>query len=156
MPGERSFIGITVLLGMVAFVHALVTWPIAATIALFGGGAVLAFLGEAIAINGGWVRHHLGTTVLGVPLFVLFGWVGVAYIALRVALLVVRGVPAVLVAASLPTMYDVLTDHYGVEAGYWSYTDELPGPRYRGVPWWNYAGWFVLVGATTALAIPLR
>src|SRR6056297_3580097 len=33
------------------------------------------------------------------------------------------GWPAVIAAAGLATGYDILTDHRGVEEGYWTYTD---------------------------------
>lgn len=154
MASGRQFAAITVGLGIVALAHALVTWPLAATLALFGGGAVVAFVAEAVVINLGWLDHHVGPKLAGVPLYVLFGWTGAIYVAFRVALFAVDGWPAVLLAALLATSYDVLTDHQGVANGHWTYVDDLPGPRYRGVPWWNFAGWFVISSLTAALAVP--
>jgi uncharacterized membrane protein len=144
----------TVGVGIVALVHAALTWPAAAVLALFGGGAAIAFAGEAIVISLGWLEHHVGPKVLGVPLYVLAGWTGIAYAAFRVALLSTEGVTAVALAAGLATGYDLLTDHRGVAEAYWTYTDDLPGPRYRGVPWWNFAGWLMISSVTAALSLP--
>jgi uncharacterized membrane protein len=154
MDDASRFAWTTVALGAVALAHATVTWPPRATLALFAGGALVAFAAEAVAVARGWLVHHVGPAVAGVPLYVLFGWTGTAYVALRVALLALDGWPAVALAAALATAYDVLTDHRGVEAGFWTYADALPGPRWRGVPWWNFAGWFVVAGVTGALAVP--
>jgi uncharacterized membrane protein len=141
-------------LGVLALAHAAVTWPLEATLSFFGAGAAVAFLAEAAAIRLGWLEHRVGPKVVGVPLYALFGWTGTVYVAFRLALLVVDGWPAVAVAAALATAYDVFTDHRGVAEGYWSYTDDLPGPRYRGVPWWNFAGWVVVSLLTAAAAVP--
>ncbi len=140
--------------GFIALAHAVLTWPLAATVALFIGGTVVAFVAEAVAVNSGWLDHHLGPKLLGVPLYLLLGWTGTVYIAYRVALLWFDGWTAVLGAAMLATAYDVLSDHRGVAEGFWSYTDDLPGPRFRGVPWWNFLGWVIITGLTTALARP--
>jgi len=61
---------------------------------------------------------------------------------------------AVALTAVIATTYDVLTDHRGVADGYWSYTDAVPGPRFKSVPWWNYAAWFGLSFLTALLAVP--
>lgn len=154
MTDERAFVGLTVLLGAVAVVHAAVTWPTAAVLAFFGGGALVAFAAEVAAVRAGWLVHHVGTQVLGVPLYALAGWTGIVYVAFRLALLATDGATAVLLAGALATAYDGLTDHRGVDSGFWSYTDDLPGPRPRGVPWWNFLGWSVVGTATAALALP--
>jgi uncharacterized membrane protein len=154
MDQGRRFAWAAVAVGLVALGHAALTWPPRATVALFGGGAALAFLAEAVVINGGWLDHHVGPALLGVPLYVLFGWTATSYVAARVALLVTSGWAMVALAAALATGYDLLTDHQGVAAGYWTYADDLRGPRYRGVPWWNYAGWFVVSGLTVAVTVP--
>lgn len=141
-------------LGLLGVGHAVLTWPLSAVMAFFGGGAVVAFLAEAIAINMGWLQHHIGPKVLGVPLYVLLAWTGLVYIVFRLTLLVTSGAEAVVLTAVVATVYDILTDHQGVQQGHWSYTDDLPGPRHRGVPWWNYAGWLWISAVTPALAIP--
>ena len=153
MVSSRGFAATTVALGLVTLGHALLTWPLAATVALFGGGTLVAFVAEAVAINLGLLEHHVGPKLLGVPLYVHFGWTGVVYVALRLALLVVDGLAAVALAAVLATASDVLTDHRGVAEGHWTYTDDLPGPRLREVPWWNFAAWLVISGVTAALAL---
>lgn len=150
----RLFAASTVAIGVLALGHAAVTWPTRATLALFGGGALVAFAAEAVVIERGWLEHHVGPQVAGVPLYVLFGWTGVVYAAFRVALLATDGWPAVLLAALLATGYDLLTDYRGVADGHWTYIDDLPGPRHRGVPWWNYAGWFAISTVTAAFALP--
>jgi uncharacterized membrane protein len=154
MDSGRRFAVTSVALGAVALGHAALTWPPRATVALFAGGAGVAFVAEAVAIRRGWLDHHVGPQVLGVPVHVLFGWTAVVYAAFRVALLAVDGLAAVALAAALATAYDVLTDHRGVEEGIWSYTGGPPGPRFRGVPWWNFVGWAAISSATAALATP--
>ncbi|WP_226480580.1 carotenoid biosynthesis protein [Natrinema amylolyticum] len=152
MSQDRRFAGIAAAIGVVALVHAAFTWPIDATLAFFGGGALIAFVAEAVVIELGWLEHHIGPKVIGVPLYVLFGWTGTIYVAFRVALLATDGWTAVVAAGVLATTYDALTDHRGVADGHWTYTDDLPGPRHRGVPWWNLVGWFVISCLTAALA----
>jgi hypothetical protein len=154
VPDSRAFVASTVGLGLVAMAHAALTWPPRAAVALFAGGAAVAFVAEAVVIRLGWLEHHVGPRVLGVPPYALFGWTGVVYVAFRVALLVADGRTAVVAGAALAAGYDALNDHRGVEAGLWTYTDDLPGPRHRGVPWWNVVGWLVVGGATAALSLP--
>lgn len=154
MTSKRSYRAIASALGVVAFLHAALTWPGAATAAFFGGGMVVAFVAEATAIGLGWLEHHIGPKVLGVPLYLLLAWPGTVYILFRLVGLVTSGWLTVGGTAAVATAYDILTDHYGVAEGHWSYTDGIPGPRYRGVPWWNFVGWFVISAATAALALP--
>lgn len=131
----------------------MLTWPFDATMAFFGGGALLAFVAEAIVINLRWLEHHAGPKLIGVPLYVLFGWTGVVYVAFRLSLLITDGWTAVATAAVIATMYDVLADPRGLADGHWTYIDDLPGPRYRGVPWWNFVGWLAISSAVSALAL---
>ncbi|MGB9963448.1 carotenoid biosynthesis protein [Halobacterium hubeiense] len=152
MPSNRAFAATTVAVGLLALAHAALTWPPAAVLAFFAGGAAVAFVAEAVVVRLGWLDHHVGREVLGVPVYVLFGWTGVVYVAFRAALLVADGWPAVALAAALATGYDALVDHRGVADGRWTYTDDLPGPRFRGVPWWNFAGWFAISALTAGLA----
>ncbi|MFB6137382.1 MAG: carotenoid biosynthesis protein [Halobacteriaceae archaeon] len=139
--------------GLLALAHAALTWPAAAVLACFGGGALVAFAAEVVAARAGWLVHRTGPAVAGVPVPALLGWTGTVYLALRVALLVADGAAAVAVTAALATGFDALTDHRGVVDGLWAYTDDLPGPRPRGVPWWNYAGWVAISGGTAALTV---
>ena len=154
MADRRSFAGTVVAIGIVAVVHALVTWPLFATIAFFCGGVIVAFVAEAVAINRGWLEHHIGPKLVGVPVYILFGWTGTVYVAFRVALLVTDGWGAVVMAGVLATGYDILIDHRQVEDGHWTYTDDHYGPRFRGVPWWNFAAWLVISWLTAAFAVP--
>ena len=154
MPDGRIYVASTVAIGLVAVAHAALTWPLRAVVALFAGGATVAFVAEAVVIRLGWLEHHVGPRVLGVPPYALFGWTGLIYVAFRVALLMADGRTAVVAGAALAAGYDALNDHRGVEAGLWTYTDDLPGPRHRGVPWWNVAGWLAVGGATAVLSLP--
>ena len=154
MPSSRRFAAATVVLGLGTLAHALLTWPVSATLALFAGGTLVAFVAEAVVISLDWLEHHVGPKVLDVPLYVLFGWTAAVYVGFRLALLVTDGWTAVVAAAVLATAYDLFTDHRGVAEGHWTYTDDLPGPRYRGVPWWNFAGWFAISSVTATLAVP--
>ncbi|WP_232688317.1 carotenoid biosynthesis protein [Halobacterium zhouii] len=153
MERGRAYAVSVVTLGLLSLAHALWTWPRQATLALFGGGALVAFVAEAVVVQLGWLDHHVGPKLLGVPLYVLFGWTGVVYVSFRVALLVTPGWAAVALAAVLATALDVLSDPRGVAEGHWTYTDDLPGPRHRDVPWWNYAGWLAVSASTAALAL---
>jgi len=152
MPDARTFVGSVLALWAVALATALLTWPLDATVALFAGGAVVAFVAELVVIQLGWLEHHVGPQVLGVPLYVLAGWTGVVYVAYRVALLAADGWLAVALAAVVATAWDAFTDPRGVADGHWTYHTDLGGPSYRGVPWWNVAGWLVVAGATAGLA----
>jgi hypothetical protein len=152
MPDAQEFRATVLAVGAVALGHALVTWPLAATGALFGGGAAVAFAAEAVVIRLGWLDHHVGPKLLGVPLYVLAGWTGTVYLAYRAALLATDGWPAVAAAAALATTYDLLTDHRGVADGHWTYNTTLGGPEFRGVPWWNYVGWLAVSAATAGFA----
>lgn len=154
MTTGRRFQVVTIALGSLAFVHGLLTWPSLAVLAFFLGGGLLAFLAEAVVINRGWLEHHIRPKVLGVPVYVLFGWTGVVYVAFRIALFVFDGGLAVVLAATLATVYDLLTDYRGVADGHWTYTDAVGAPRVHGVPWWNVLGWFLVSGVTAALATP--
>ena len=151
-PGRRLQLA-TVVLGLAGLGHALLTWPLGATLALFVGGAALAFGAEVVAVRRGWLVHHRGLQVVGVPLYALFGWTGLTYHCLRAALSVVDGPAAVVAAAALATAADALVDHRGVAAGHWTYRTGLGGPSLRGVPWWNAAGWMVVSGLAAALAV---
>jgi uncharacterized membrane protein len=144
----------TTLLGAIALGHAVLTWPVTATVALFGGGALIAFAAEAVVIHRGWLDHHVGPKLLGVPLYVLPGWTGTIYATLRLSQFASEGWLAVLLAALLATVTDGLLDPFGVAAGYWTFTGGPGGPSYYGVPWWNAAGWFVVSAITAALALP--
>lgn len=141
------------LLFAVTFGHALVTWPLPDVLALFVGGAGVAFVVEAPAIRAGLFTHHLRPKLAGVPLSILLAWPAVVYAAVRVAALVVDGPVAVAVlAAVLGTLADFVADPPAVEDGAWEFHEHgIPGPWARGVPWWNYAGWLLIVFVTAML-----
>lgn len=151
---NRTYAASIVTFGLVALGHAILTWPTSALLVLFGGGALLAFAGEAIVIHFGLLEHHIGPKLLGVPLYVLFGWTGVLYVCFRIALLITTGWVTVVLTALLATGFDIRTDPAGVADGRWTYTDNIPGPRHNGVPWWNYTGWFLICTSIATLTAP--
>ena len=153
MLSGRAFAISATAVGGLALLHALLTWSVHAVVALFISGACFAFIAEWIAIRYRLLEHHVGPTIGSVPVYLLFAWPGTIYIAFRVALVLTDGWYAVLLCAIIATGYDLLTDHYGVEAGNWSYSDRIPGPVYKGVPWWNYAGWFTISVATATIGL---
>ena len=150
----RRRLGLTnVALFVLALGHALLTWPLGATVALFAGGLAVAFVLEAAGVRSGLLRHHLRPRVAAVPLPILLAWPAVVYVAYRVARLVLpSGAGAAALAAVLATAADVVADPRGVEAGAWEYPDApVSEPRFRGVPWWNFAAWLAVVFVTSLL-----
>lgn len=137
---------------LLALAHALLTWPLPETVALFAGGVAVAFLVEAPAIRAGLFTHHLRPQVAAIPVSVLLAWPAVVYLAVRAASLVVDGTLAVAaVAALLATLADAAAEPRAVAAGAWEYAPAIPGSRVHGVPWWNAAGWFGVVFVTALL-----
>lgn len=143
-----SFLGVAA----VALAHALLTWPLGRVGVLFVGGATIAFLGEVTVVRLGLLEHHTGLRMAGVPLAIVVVWPAVVYVWYRVALLVAEpGVPAASLAAVLATTWDFVVDPRGV-GDLWSYpTATVSQPRFRGVPWWNFAGWLLIVFLTAML-----
>jgi putative membrane protein len=143
-----SFLGIAAL----ALAHALWSWPLDRVFVLFAGGATLAFLSEAAVIKRGVLEHHTTPKVAGVPLAVVAVWPAVVYAFLRLSLLAVNGaLPAAALAAVLATAWDLLTDPPSV-GDLWIYPESaVSSPRFRGVPWWNFAGWLLIVFVTALL-----
>lgn len=153
MDDLTRFRVVNVAIFAVALAHAALTWPPRAVLALFVGGAALAGVAEVVVIAAGLLEHELEPQVAGVPLVVLLAWPAVVYASLRVALLVApAGPPAAALAAVLATAADVVTDPDGVERGVWRYPEAaVSTPRYRGVPWWNFVGWLLIVFVTALL-----
>lgn len=148
----RRYVAGQLALVLVTLTHALLTWSLAETAALFVGGVAVAFAVEVPAVRAGLFTHSLRPQIGGVPVSILLTWPAVVYLAVQVASLVVEGPLAVAgAAATLATLADAVIEPRAVAAGAWAYTDALPGPRVRGVPWWNAAGWFVVVFVTALL-----
>lgn len=135
-----------------ALAHALFTWPLDRVAVLFGGGTAIAFVAEALVIRAGLLEHHTGPQVAGVPLAIIAVWPSVVYLWYRIALVAVEpGVSGAALAAVLATSWDVITDPRGVD-DLWSYRpSSVSEPRFRGVPWWNFVGWVLVVFATAML-----
>ncbi|WP_202594675.1 carotenoid biosynthesis protein [Halolamina sediminis] len=148
----RRYVGSQIVLFLATLLHALLTWPLSETVALFAGGIVVAFAVEAPAIRAGLFTHYLRPKVAGVPVSILLAWPAVVYLAVRAASLAVEGTVAVAgLAAVLATLADAAVEPNAVRDGAWAYADVLPGPRVRGVPWWNAAGWLGVVFVTALL-----
>jgi uncharacterized membrane protein len=145
-----SFLG----LAAVALAHALATWPLDRAVVLFAGGASIAFVAEAVVIRIGLLEHYTGPQIAGVPVPILAVWPAVVYAWYRIALLAVDpGVTGAVLTAVLATAWDALTDPPQV-GDLWSYPPSpLSEPRFRGVPWWNFAGWLLIAFATAMLPI---
>ena len=144
-----------VALFLVTVVHATITRPPRAVVALFAGGVAIAAVAELAIVAVGLLEHELEPQAGGVPLSILLAWPAVVYVSLQIALLVVpEGVAAAALAAVLATAADVVTDPDGVANGVWHYPESpVSSPRYRGVPWWNFAGWLAIVFVTASLPL---
>lgn len=150
----RRTVAAQLLLVALAVGHATLTWPPAAVVALFGGGVVVAVVPEVLAVRLGLLEHHLPGRVAGVPVTLLASWPAVVYLWYRLAALVVGPLPAVGLAALLATAADALAEPRSVRQGLWSYpAHRLSRVRLAGIPWWNYAGWPVVVGLTATLPL---
>lgn len=150
---QRRYAWPIVGLGTVSLAHALLTWPPQRALALFVGGAAIAFAAEVVGVYLGLVEHHLEPRVLGVPALVLLGWPATVYVALRLALLAVPlGVVAAVLAAGLATAWDLYVDPIGVRDRAWRYPRvPISARRYRDVPYWNVAAWLVISFLTALL-----
>jgi len=142
------------LLGVLAFAHALLTWPVQRALALFVGGAAIAFAAEVAVGQAGLVEHRLEPQVLGVPAVVVLAWPATVYVALRlVATVVPLGLGAAVLTAVLATLVDAWADPRGVADRVWRYPRvPVSRRRYRDVPYWNFAGWLVVAFLIAALA----
>lgn len=136
-----------------ALSHALLTWPLPDVLALFVGGAAIAFALEIGAVAAGMVHHEMRPQVLGVPVVVIGAWPAIVYVTYRVALLALpEGVTAAVGAAALATALDGLTEPNATAEGVWSFPEHpLSSVRLAGIPAWNFLGWFVVVFVTALL-----
>lgn len=151
----RRYVGGQVALFVLALGHALLTWPPLDVLALFLGGVVVALALEVPAIRAGLLRHNLRPEVVGVPVSVLLAWPAVVYVSVRAAGLIVDGpVATAALAAVVATLFDAVADPPAAAEGAWEYPDTaVSEPRFRGVPWWNFAGWLLVVFLTAMLPV---
>lgn len=153
MDIQRRYTWAVLGLGVVTLAHALLTWPPQRALALFVGGAAIAFAAEVVGVYLGLLEHRLAPQVLGVPIVVAIAWPAVVYVALRLALLVVPlGLAAALLTAVLATLQDIVLDPRGVQDRAWRYPRvPVSVRRYRDVPYWNFVAWFVISFLTALL-----
>lgn len=153
MDATRRFTLGSATVAVVAVGHALATWPLDRTVALFVGGAAIAVVLEVLGTGAGLVRHEMRPRVLGVPVVVVAAWPATVYVWYRVALLALpAGVEAAALGAVLATASDAVMEPGAVAEGVWTYPEHpLSSPRLRGVPWWNAAAWLA-IGFSTAMA----
>lgn len=153
MDIQRRYAWPIVGLGVVTLAHALLTWPPQRALALFVGGAAIAFAAEVVAVHLGLLEHQLEPQLLGVPVVVLIAWPATVYVALRLSLLVLPlGVGSAALAAALATLQDIYLDPRGVEDRAWRYPRvPVSVRRYRDVPYWNFAAWLIISFLTALL-----
>ncbi|MFB6154262.1 MAG: carotenoid biosynthesis protein [Haloferacaceae archaeon] len=148
-PAKQFAVGATAAAAL-SLAHAGLTWGPAAAVGFAAVAVAAAFVAERLVLSLGLLVHHTRPQLAGVPVWALLGWVGAFYVSYRVALLAVSPALAPLAAAGLATAADVAADPRGVADGLWSYPESrLSRPRYRGVPWWNFAGWLVLTATVS-------
>lgn len=136
-----------------ALIHGVIYWSVTGTTVLFGAGMVVGFGAELFVTSRGWLKHHVTPAIVGIPLYILCGWVVTLYVAIRASLFLFSGWEAALFAAVLATCYDMVVDHIGVHLGLWSYTGGPSGPSLGAVPWWNFAGWLLITGTIAGIII---
>jgi len=155
MDASRRYQVTNLVIFAVALGHAALTWPLEATVALFIAGAAFAFVAEAVVVSIGLLYHALEPKLLGVPVSVVLVWPALVYLCLRVALILVGvGVGAAALAALFGTIFDFVTEPYGLAEGVWRYpAHPVSEPRLGGMPWWNTVGWFCLVFSVAAVPV---
>jgi putative membrane protein len=133
--------------------HALVTWPLRATVALFVGGMGIAFVLEVLGVSLGLFRHRFRPQIASVPVTILLAWPAVIYLSHRLALLVTpAAIPAAALTAMIATAADALVEPAMVDGGAWEYPETVVSrPRIRGIPWWNFVAWSGIAFATAFL-----
>lgn len=148
------------LLVMVAL-SALLLWVLARgldenkALIFFAVALAIAFVFEAVAVNRTrLLTHQLHPQVAGVPVAILLGWF-VALAAAYAFTAAMWGRRYVLVTAAITgaiaTLFDFTLDPMGLATGWWAwnraggYATSLQGLNgVAGIPWSNFAGWFVL------------
>jgi len=96
----------------------------------------------------------LAPSFLGVPLVLAAAWlVLLAYVQQRVSMLALPGLWRPIAAAAWMTAIDLVIDPLAAgPLGYWSWDS---GGTYYGIPWVNFAGWF-LTSLLIFLAVPRK
>ena len=123
-------------------------WTLGFLVVAVGGG--LAW--EAVGVATGWPfgdyaydPETLGPTVWDVPVVIPLAWAMMAYPCLIAARRLATGfLVTPLIGALALAAWDLFLDPMMVAEGYWSFTDPEPAlPHVPGVPYSNYAGWYL-------------
>ena len=157
---ERTGIMLGVLLQASAVMAVLYTawdlWPtLRAALIVAGLGWAVEYVGSRTGVPFG--RYHyterLQPQLGGVPLLIPLAWLMMLPPAWAAAQLVTGGTGTsfVLAAALAFTAWDLFLDPQMVAWGFWVW--DQPG-GYFGIPWVNYAGWFLASATMTALTAP--
>ena len=158
---ERAGIEVGVLLQVAAVLALLTTaWPLPRVV---GAAAVVAALGWLVEFVGSHTglpfgRYHytsrLQPQLGGVPLLIPLAWLMMLPPSWAVATLITGGGSCwliALVAGLAFTAWDLFLDPQMVRWGFWEW--EQPG-GYFGIPWLNFAGWFLASAVMTAVVGP--
>ncbi|SDS01028.1 putative membrane protein [Nocardioides scoriae] len=158
-----------VLLAGASVAHAWVSRGAATALALVGVAGGLGLVAEAVGVATGFpfggydYTGTLGPEVLGVPVLVPLAWTMMAWPALLVARVLVRGLvrepggwraraATTAVAAWALTAWDVFLDPQMVDAGHWAWDTPAPHlPGVEGIPLTNFAGWLAVAALLTGV-----
>jgi uncharacterized membrane protein len=122
------------------------------------GGIVFGEIVEVLNIRGagchGYCYPDVGPMILGVPLWVPIGWGGIIYASTWAASrLQIPWFGRAITAAFLAVSIDFSLDPVAELLGFWSW--DAPPTNFLGVPYDNYAAWFLVVLVYSATATGL-
>lgn len=119
-----------------------------------GGGLAVEALGSRVGVPFGNYRYTdmLGWRFLGVPVVVALAWAMFGWLALLCGQRVGGGWRGALVGGAVLTAWDLFLDPQMVRLGGWVW-EPTWGPTLHGIPLVNFAGWFVVGSAMTALLL---
>lgn len=142
------------------------TWSTARVAAVFAVVAILTFgaewLGSTTGIPFGDYAYTDGLQpqIAGVPLLIPFAWMMMLGPSWAVAQRVTASLPAGFlrgaafagVSGAAMAAWDLYLDPQMVAWGFWRWAEPV---GYFGVPWVNFAGWFIVAALVTAIVRPL-
>jgi putative membrane protein len=131
-----------------AFVWRGAAWTAAYVVITLGVGLAVEAVGHSTNYPFGSYDYtdELSAKVLGVPWVIPLAWSMMTYPALVAAQrLCRRAWTTPLVGALALASWDVFLDPQQVDAGYWVWEFPTPSPPLvDGIPWTNFAGWFLV------------